>query len=166
MKGIFAKSSDWETIYPIGSIYMSTNTTSPATFLGGTWEQIKDRFLLCSGSTYSNGATGGSATHLHSTAEHTLTVSEMPKHKHTVTSRMHDDGTDNGSIFNIANWGNPASGGSHYILSIQTVAASLSSGSYVGATNTGGDGSHSHGNTSSSSNLPPYIAVTVWKRTA
>lgn len=38
MKGYSIKSSDWETIYPIGSIYMSTNTTNPATFLGGTWE--------------------------------------------------------------------------------------------------------------------------------
>ena len=37
MKGYSIKSSDWETIYPIGSIYMSANSTSPATLFGGTW---------------------------------------------------------------------------------------------------------------------------------
>ena len=33
-------------IYPVGSIYMSVSNTSPETLFGGTWEQIKDRFLL------------------------------------------------------------------------------------------------------------------------
>ena len=63
--------------YPVGSIYMSTNNTSPASMFGGTWEQIKDKFLLSAGSNYSAGATGGEATH-------TLTVNEMPKHRHNV----------------------------------------------------------------------------------
>ena len=33
-------------IYPVGSLYMSMNATSPATLIGGNWEQIIDRFLL------------------------------------------------------------------------------------------------------------------------
>ena len=48
-------------IYPVGSIYMSTNNVSPATFLGGTWVAIQDRFLLSAGSSYSAGSTGGEA---------------------------------------------------------------------------------------------------------
>lgn len=36
--------------YPVGSIYLSVNNTSPATLFGGTWEQIKDVFLFASGS--------------------------------------------------------------------------------------------------------------------
>ena len=32
-------------IYPIGSIYQSTKNISPATFLGGTWKQLKGTFL-------------------------------------------------------------------------------------------------------------------------
>ena len=48
-------------IYPVGSIYMSVNSISPETLFGGHWEQLKDRFLLGAGDTYSNGATGGSA---------------------------------------------------------------------------------------------------------
>ena len=51
--------------YPVGSIYMSTNSTSPASFLGGTWERIQDKFLLSAGSSYSAGSEGGSATHSH-----------------------------------------------------------------------------------------------------
>lgn len=66
-------------LYPVGSIYMSVNSTNPSNYFGGTWEQLKDRFLLGAGSTYSNGATGGEATHK-------LTVDELPKHNHEIGS--------------------------------------------------------------------------------
>lgn len=46
-------------VYPVGSIYMSVNSTSPETFFGGTWVQLKDRFLLGAGDTYNNATTGG-----------------------------------------------------------------------------------------------------------
>jgi hypothetical protein len=52
-------------IYPVGSIYMSVSDVSPASFFGGTWSRIQDRFLLAAGSTYSAGGTGGSATNTH-----------------------------------------------------------------------------------------------------
>ena len=64
-------------IYPVGSIYMSVKNSNPQTLFGGEWEQLKDRFLLGTGDTYSNGATGGAATHK-------LTINEMPKHTHQV----------------------------------------------------------------------------------
>lgn len=66
-------------IYPVGSIYMSVNSANPATLFGGVWEQLKDRFLLGTGNTYSNGTTGGEATHK-------LTINEMPSHKHNVAT--------------------------------------------------------------------------------
>ncbi|MBP3647189.1 MAG: hypothetical protein J6K55_12290 [Clostridia bacterium] len=62
--------------YPIGSIYMSVNSTSPAFLFGGTWEKLKDRFLLGTGDKYWAGNTGGEA-------EHILTIDEMPNHNHT-----------------------------------------------------------------------------------
>lgn len=34
-----------DTIYPIGSIYMSVNSVNPASLFGGTWEQIEDTFF-------------------------------------------------------------------------------------------------------------------------
>lgn len=61
--------------YPIGSIYQSTSSATPGSLFGGTWEQIKDVFLLSASTTYSAGLTGGEATH-------TLTVEEMPAHAH------------------------------------------------------------------------------------
>ena len=65
-------------IYPVGSIYWSSNNTNPGTLFGGTWTQIKDKFILAAGDSYTNGATGGAATV-------TLTVSNMPSHTHSFT---------------------------------------------------------------------------------
>ena len=64
-------------IFPIGSIYMCVNETDPKDLFGGTWERIKDRFLLACGDTYANGTTGGEATHQ-------LKIEEMPSHNHVV----------------------------------------------------------------------------------
>ncbi len=50
-------------VYPVGSIYMSVSNTNPGSLFGGTWEQIKDKFLLSAGDAYTAGATGGNATH-------------------------------------------------------------------------------------------------------
>jgi len=47
-------------VYPVGSIYMSVNNTDPADLFGGEWEQLKDRFLIGAGGSYSG--TGGQAT--------------------------------------------------------------------------------------------------------
>ena len=67
---------------PIGSIIMGTGdnfATQAAVqaIYNGTWEQIKDVFLLAAGDSYIAGSTGGEATH-------TLTVNEMPKHSHNL----------------------------------------------------------------------------------
>lgn len=68
-------STIFDVIYPVGSIYMSVNNTNPSNLFGGTWTQLKDRFLLGAGSTYTNGSTGGSATQR-------LSVANLPSHTH------------------------------------------------------------------------------------
>lgn len=138
-------SSVFDAIYPVGAIYMSAVETSPASLFGGTWEQIKDKFLLSAGDTYSAGGTGGSATHTHTTAGHTLTVAEIPSHTHNYVRW----GYNMGQSLNVQVGGEFWVGG-------RTAA--------TGATGSGG--SHSHGDTGSSSSLPPYLAVYVWKRVA
>lgn len=60
--GSISPSSIVNLVYPVGSIYMSVSNTSPATLFGGTWVQLKDRFLLGAGDEYANGTTGGKAT--------------------------------------------------------------------------------------------------------
>lgn len=61
--------------YPVGSIYMSVSSTSPASFIGGTWTKLTDRFLVGAGSSYSVNSTGGANTV-------TLSVSQIPDHQH------------------------------------------------------------------------------------
>ena len=85
-----------ETQHPIGSIYITTNNINPSSIFGGTWEQLKDRFLLATGDTYEAGSTGGEA-------QHTLTVNEMPEHTHIIengTIRVNSESTGNVSYAN------------------------------------------------------------------
>lgn len=119
-------------IYPVGSIYMSINNTDPGTlFTGTTWTQLKDRFLLGAGDTYSGGNTGGAATV-------TLTVDQIPSHTHS---------------YSIANQGG-------YIG--QTTSPYDSYRLYgTSSTNTG-----SKGGGQAHNNMPPYLVVYMWKRTA
>ena len=66
-------------IYPVGSLYWSSKSTNPSSLFGGTWVQIKDRFVLACGNTYTSvGATGGASSV-------TLSVSNMPSHNHSFT---------------------------------------------------------------------------------
>ena len=64
-----------DTYYPVGRIYFSTVNVSPASFMGGSWTRIQDRFLLCAGTSYAAGSTGGAANV-------TLTTDQMPSHSH------------------------------------------------------------------------------------
>ena len=158
-----------DTIYPVGSIYMSVSSTSPETLFGGTWVQLEDQFLLGAGSTYTNGATGGSATH-------TLTTDELPAHTHgsetlngSITIRAIDSVTSNNTnllqaqsgIFSRASnsdvSGYRAAGTSH-----RTAQSNQYNQLNVNAT-------HEHnsvGNGDAFSTLPPYLVVYMWKRTA
>ena len=125
-----------DTIYPVGSIYMSTTDVSPQTFFGGTWSRIQDRFLLGAGNTYAVGSTGGSATH-------TLTVNEMPSHNHVVkVSKQASTSSD-------AAW--RVSGETAY-------SDFLVESSIDNVKDAGGNTAHN--------NMPPYLAVYMWKRTA
>lgn len=71
----FTKNRIVDLVYPVGSIYISVTSASPATLFGGNWNRIPERFLIGAGSTYGAGTTGGETTHA-------LTVREMPSHTH------------------------------------------------------------------------------------
>jgi hypothetical protein len=67
-------------IYPVGSYYWSSVNESPTDFIGGTWTQVKDVFILAAGDTYkvSNSLKdGGYATV-------TLNKNNLPPHSHQV----------------------------------------------------------------------------------
>lgn len=122
-------------IYPIGSIYISTSDINPGELFGGTWQQLKDKFLLAVGDTYDAGSEGGEAKHI-------LTVDEMPSHTHDfgnmpLTFSARDTSGDNAI--------DPGSSGTVKKVTYTTTA-------------TGGGKAHN--------NMPPYLAVYMWKRTA
>lgn len=123
-----------ETSYPIGSIYMSVNSTNPSTLIGGTWEKIEGRFLLGSNSTYAAGSTGGAASTK-------LTYKNLP-------GGLVGGGTNNKS-WAVAAWNN------------------FSSYAYVLTTLDDSHNDQTKGvHTQPFNNMPPYLSVYMWKRTA
>lgn len=125
--------------WPIGSIYMSVSSTSPATLFGGTWERISERFLLGASSSYPAGGTGGEFTHK-------LTQSELPNYSLSVT---------NGSNVIRSKTGNSADA------YVQTQSGGWGIPNWESKTVTVASG----GSGEAHNNMPPYLAVYMWKRT-
>lgn len=105
----------------------------------GTWEKVEGKFLLGSSSSHPAGNTGGEESH-------TLTIDEMPVHNHNYNSPLAAWGpttTNNGFTY---------VGGNHW------AGSDTAGGNYAHTANTGGNQSHN--------NMPPYLSVDMWRRTA
>lgn len=160
-------------IYPVGSIYLSTNETNPGTFLGGTWESYgQGRTLIGAGEgtdtngtrqNFLAGTTGGEYAH-------TLTVSEMPSHTHIQNGHEHVSrvwlagwhGWNEGTVSNgyyVQNWdfGHILNEDSKDYTGNVT-QGNMGTTSRVVATNQNTGGSQSH------NNIQPYITCYMWKR--
>ena len=117
-------------LYPVGAVYISANSTSPASLFGGTWGSIGGRFLLGADSTYTAGSKGGEAM-----------------------SKIDNSNLPNSIVMRYSNAsGGPGGGG---LLTSAVYTAGEVSG-YVAV----GTGQPNE----SFSNLPPYLAVYMWKR--
>ena len=138
-----------DNVYPIGSIYMNVNSTNPGTLFGGTWEQIQGRFLLGMSSSYPAGSQGGEASH-------TLTTAEMPSHTHNPANEAGYYGfiTNSKKAFSIGDMGSQSGSGRYYPYA--SAAFDISRNTLTGTT--GGGKSHN--------NMPPYLSIYIWKRTA
>lgn len=126
-----------DNVYPVGSIYMSVNSTNPKNLFGGTWEQIQGRFLFGMNSSYPAGSTGGEITHK-------LTAAEMPTHAHYMAS---------GNAGGDDTW-TPDAG---YYLVDSVTDNTTTWWAQIGMNNAGGSEAHN--------NMPPYLSVYIWKRT-
>lgn len=138
--------------YPVGAIYISGVSTSPAALFGGTWEQIKGRFLLGTGANEANstnkwgalsaGAYNAAAGETGGAAQITLTTAQMPTHSH---------------LFERIPISQPemTTGRNYYAEQSTTV------GSLVKTQTT-----YPAGEGKAHSNMPPYLAVYIWQRTA
>ena len=139
--------------YPVGALYWSSDPTSPASLFGGTWTQIKDRFVLAAGSSYSNGAAGGNPWHAHSYGfdaleyyyENVLTLPGV--------SGLHT--YDSANKLTIA--GNWSHGSGYY---------QINKSSESGASQKTIEVKRTTATTSYVNTLPPYIVKYCWERTA
>lgn len=126
-----------DNVYPVGSIYMSVNSTNPTNLFGGTWEQIQGRFLFGMNSSYPAGSTGGEITHK-------LTNAEMPAHAHYMASG------NSGAPYT---W--TPNAGSYLVDSVTDDKHTW--WAQIGMDEAGGSEAHN--------NMPPYLSVYIWKRT-
>ena len=134
-------------IWPVGSIYLSDNATNPNTKFGGTWVKLSGGFIygstITSGNTYSTGNGTGTATN-----SHTLTIDQIPSHNHKLKMRNAgkwnwNDGSASGDMME---------GGYHWDANNTTFNWLIEDQPR------GGGKGHSH-------NIP-YIACSIWRRTA
>jgi hypothetical protein len=126
-----------DNVYPVGSIYMSVNSTNPKKLFGGTWEQIQGKFLFGMNSSYPAGSTGGEITHK-------LTTDEMPPHAHYMAA---------GNSGAPDTWTPDA--GSYLVDSVTDDKHTW--WAQIGMDEAGGGAAHN--------NMPPYLSVYIWKRT-
>ena len=130
-----ALSSILSMVYPVGAIYISTNSINPNILFGfGEWEQIEDKFLLATGKIYPANTEGGESEHL-------LTIEELPPHTHNHDPAVLTAATDEQNGFLVGQATNKQ----------YTKIASLSSSSETGL-------GQPH------NNMPPYLTVYIWKR--
>lgn len=131
------------TAYPVGSIYMSFNTTSPSTLFGGSWSQITNRFLYCVSSSTTGGSTGGDTDHIHTYNQYSKALISFNSNGSGLYMQKMTSG-----ISWSTNWGVSSGMGAKESSTSFTSGAAL-----AGATN-------------EASNLPPYYAIHAWRRTA
>ena len=155
----------WDAVYPVGSIYVSANDTSPERLFGGKWRRIEGAFLLAAGGEYKAGDTGGKAEYV---------ASDMPKHSHTrgtmeirgtLSHNNTYSGTPYSSGFLTGAFASKGISGTQYYLSGRSSGSGwcdvdfAASRSWTGATS-------ESGTNETAEIMPPYRVVNVWERTA
>ena len=129
-------------VYPVGFVIFTASAENPSISIGGAWEryaQGKCLFGVDDADTdFALGTTGGEKTN-------TLAIQNIPSHTHTFDDK----------IRLVTGWG--SGGGSVTI----AVASETTIGNETDPA--GGDGNE---DTTPINNLPPYIAIYIWKRTA
>lgn len=126
--------------YAVGDIFMSTVDTSPASRFGGTWEKIENVFLVASGSSYTAGATGGSASNIVDFSNGQADIGFGDGSAGYLSMARKDTTT----FFGVVN--------------VAPVAWTGESGQQANPTKLEG--------TQTLDNRPPYLAVNIWRRVA
>ena len=117
--------------------WVSNDPTSPASFIGGTWERIEGEFIMGASDTYPAGSTGGEA-------KVAITVEQMPRHKHDWLGVMNKR---NGEV-DYSNYA-PDINEDHLVSSYNSKA-----------------GVQYAGEGKPHNNIPPYYSMYIWRRVA
>lgn len=159
----------FDIMYPVGIILEFGPDTDPNEITGwnGTWTQIKDKFTLAAGDIYDVGETGGSASH-------PLIEAEMPTHKHNVATNGGGNGTTGSDSHNhtISRSGDASGrlGGDDQVLwatgSISSVTSSSDTHSHTTPAHNHNITESNKGSNQGHNNMPPYVVVSKWVRTA
>ena len=151
--------------YPVGSIYVSNQNTNPGTIFGGTWVSFGTGRTIVGVDTSQSEfntieKTGGEKTH-------TLSVSEIPSHDHTVFGITAGAVNSSPARLRLQNDGNLVLYGSNGSALWNSGTNASSQSKTYRQVSIGEDGtSGSSGSGGSHNNLQPYITVYMWKRTA
>lgn len=129
-------------LHPVGSIYMNVNSVSPAELFGGEWERLKDCFLVAVGDIFPDGTAGGAKEHTHSMTQASAATSFA---------------SDGEAGFIVGDY------------AAQAFTPTVYAGTmpYMGELTEPVEIPYSTkllGSTDATSNLPPYMAVYVWRR--
>lgn len=161
------KTSILNWIYPVGSIYMSTNSTNPKDFLGGTWEawgkgRVPVGVDLSDTDFNDAGKTGGEKTHY-------LSVSEMPSHSHEgtytspeseTTGKPDDNGEYSDTKYSVHY--DVTESGMRYVETSSGMVVPIPLNNVIESIH----GVYPNGGSQAHNNLQPYITCYMWKRTA
>ena len=154
-----------QAIYPVGAIFISTVATDPATLFGfGTWSQVSEGRTLIGegtggGGTYTAGNTGGNKDAI--VVDHGHTIND-PSHNHPVNDPGHThtmlDGDASGGEGTFVD-GSPSGGGTNPVTQSSVTGLTVNNATTgITVNNSGASGNNA--------NLPPYLVVYIWERTA
>lgn len=118
--------------------WASNDSTSPASFIGGTWERIEGKFIMGASDAYPAGSTGGSATH-------TQTIAEMPEH-------FHGYGNQHNGTAHFGQW-------QFYIPNVAQITDAEGKNCAWAVTTNSGNGQPMN-------ILNPYYSMYIWRRVA
>lgn len=166
-------------IYPIGSLFINTTSIDPNSLFENTsWTRIKDRFLLSAGDIYEGGTSAGSADaivpyHRHGVSITSQGMSANVSHTHKPSGATnYPNFVQSGGAIQSGDMGTQSGSGRHYPFQSTTTSGKYwAQSTTTAATNT----EHTHnvsgntayeGNAVEGANMPPYLAVYVWQRTA
>ena len=135
--------------FPVGTILMTVENVNPSTYIGGTWVALNDVFLLAASETHPAGETGGAETVA-------LLTTQLPAHRHyTINMAKAESGISPDYQHTVARYDRETTSWEdcHYQLNGNSNDAN-------------GGKTSSTGSGQPHDNMPPYLSVYIWKRTA